>query len=111
MTLKKVWTTQHQRYGRAAYAEDSNTNIDITMASIASLMSESGTRFYKVEVTENGAYMGYFILKNGILLVAYFRPQFVVYADQFYNLVAETQNEQGYAATVGSMNIRKGENA
>lgn len=111
MTLRKVWTMQYQRYGRAAYAESNDIYIDVIVASIIALMADPYARFYKVEVDENGAYMGFFIINKGIVMMSHSRPQFVIYIDQFYNLIAETQTNMGYSATIGSINLRNGENA
>lgn len=110
MSLRKIWTTQYQRYGRAAFAESNDIYIDVVVAQIIALMADPDARFYKVEVIKNGAYVGFFIINKGIITMSYYRPHFTIYIDQFYALMAETQIFNGYAATVGSMNIRKEEN-
>jgi hypothetical protein len=111
MTLRKIWTTQYQRYGRAAYAESNNIYIDVIVAQIIALMASPDARFYKVEVDETGAYVGFFILDKGIVMMSKSRPQSIIFIDQFYNLIAETQTTEGYKSTVGSINLRNGLNA
>jgi hypothetical protein len=88
MTLRKIWTTQFERFGRAAYAEQNDVFIDNTVAEIRELMDDTASRFYKVEIKENGAYVGYFIIRGQEISKAYIRPHFSEYLTEFNNLLA-----------------------
>lgn len=105
MDLKKVWTTQYQRFGRASYAEQNDQYIDVIVADIIAIMADPASRFYKVEVKQNGAFIGYFIIRNGQLMKFKIRPHFMIYTNEFNNLITEVQSNNNYAATVGSDNI------
>lgn len=106
MSLKKIWTSQYQRYGRAAYAETNDQYIDVIMADIIALMQVPGSRFYKVEVKEDGAYVGYFIVNGHEVVKYHMRPQFVGMTAQFNALMAEVKTNVNYSSTIGSDNIQ-----
>jgi hypothetical protein len=105
MSLRKVWTTQYQRYGRASYAEQNDQFIDVIVAEIIVLMADPASRFYKVEVKENGAFVGYFIIRDGTIMKYHIRPHFLSLTDDFNILMAEVQSNTNFSATVGSDNI------
>jgi hypothetical protein len=107
MSLRKIWTTQYQRFGRAAYAESNDVYIDVTVAEIISLMAFPTSRFYKVEIKENGAYVGYFIMKDEAVVKYFIRPHFSDLSSEFMNLIGEVQANASFSATIGSDNLKK----
>lgn len=108
MTLRKIWTTQYQRFGRAAYAESNDVYIDVVIAQIIAVMADSSSRFYKVEVKENGAYVGFFIIQGIKMVLFKIRPHFEKeYTAPFFSLVNEVQGNSAYSSTLGSDNVAR----
>jgi hypothetical protein len=106
MILRKVWTSQYQRYGRAAYAEANDIYIDVIVAEIIAFMADPGSRFYKVEINENGAYVGYFIIKGDKLVSSHVRPHFAFLQADFDALVTGTIGPDGINSSISVYNIK-----